>query len=49
VIWTLRKGAVFIRALPADQVGHERWQVAIEALIMAAEKRGPVMYARIRF
>jgi hypothetical protein len=47
VIWTLREAAEFIQALPAAEVGHERWQAAIEALIMAAEKRGPVMHARL--
>jgi hypothetical protein len=45
--WTLREAATFVRTLPQREAVHERWQVAVEALIMAAENRGPVMHARI--
>ncbi len=44
---TLRDAADYITELPKTE--HERapWQAAIEALIMAAENRGPLMHARI--
>jgi hypothetical protein len=33
--------------LPKAEQKHEKWQVAVECLIMAAEGRGPLMHARI--
>lgn len=33
--------------LPKAEQKHEKWQTAVEMLIMAAEGRGPLMHARI--
>ena len=33
--------------LPKAEKKHEKWQTAVEVLIMAAEGRGPTMHARI--
>ena len=44
---TLKHAADFIMRLPKAEQKHEKWQVAIEVLIMAAEGRGPLMHARI--
>ena len=44
---TLRDAADFITSLPKAEQNLEPWQTAIEALIMAAEGRGPVMHSRI--
>jgi hypothetical protein len=33
--------------LPKAEQKHEKWQVAVSCLFMAAEGRGPVMFARI--
>jgi hypothetical protein len=44
---TLKHAADFIMKLPKAEQAHEKWQTAIEALIMAAEGRGPLMLARI--
>jgi hypothetical protein len=33
--------------LPKAEQNHAAWQTAVEALIMAAEGRGPLMHARI--
>ena len=33
--------------LPKAEQKHEKWEAAIEALIMAAEDRGPLLHARI--
>jgi len=33
--------------LPKAEQNLEAWQTAVEALIMAAEDRGPLMHARI--
>jgi hypothetical protein len=44
---TLKAAADFIMKLPKAEQKHEKWQTAIEVLIMAAEDRGPTMHARI--
>jgi len=44
---TLKDAANYIQKLPKAEQDLEEWQVAIEALIMAAESRGPVMHSRI--
>ena len=44
---TLRDAADYIMKLPKVEQNLEAWQTAIEALLMAAEDRGPLMHARI--
>ena len=44
---TLRDAASYIMALPGKPRQSDEWQAAIEALLMAAEDRGPLMHARI--
>jgi hypothetical protein len=44
---TLRDAADYIMKLPKAEQDLEEWQAAIEALLMAAEDRGPLMHARI--
>jgi hypothetical protein len=44
---TLRDAADYIMKLPKAEQNLEAWQTAVEALIMAAENRGPLMHARI--
>jgi hypothetical protein len=44
---TLRDAASYIMALPGKTRQSDEWQAAIEALLMAAENRGPLMHARI--
>lgn len=44
---TLREAADYIMKLPKDQQKQPRWQAAVEALLMAAEGRGPILHARI--
>jgi hypothetical protein len=44
---TLRDAADHITKLPKAEQQLDEWQTAIEALIMAAESRGPLMHARI--
>ena len=44
---TLKHAADYIMKLPKAEQKHEKWQVAVECLIMAAEGRGPLMHARI--
>lgn len=46
-IRTLRDAARYIQKLPKAQQQLPHWQAATEALIMAAEGRGPEMHARI--
>ena len=43
----LKNAADYIMKLPKAEQKHEKWQTAIEVLIMAAEGRGPLMHARI--
>jgi hypothetical protein len=44
---TLRDAAAYIMKLPRGEQHLEEWQTATEALITAAEDRGPLMHARI--
>lgn len=44
---TLQEAADHIMKLPKAEQEAAEWQAATEALIMAAEDRGPVMHARI--
>ena len=44
---TLKEAADYIMKLPKAEQSHKEWQDAIEALILAAEGRGPIMHARI--
>jgi hypothetical protein len=44
---TLKNAADYIMKLPKAEQKHEKWQTAVEMLIMAAEGRGPLMHARI--
>jgi hypothetical protein len=44
---TLRDAADLIMKLPKAEQHLQEWQTATEALLMAAEDRGPLMHARI--
>ena len=44
---TLRDAGNYIAALSKAKQERPEWQTATEALIMAAEDRGPLMHARI--
>ena len=44
---TLRDAASYIMALPGKTRQSDEWQAAIEALLMAAEDRGPLMHAHV--
>ena len=44
---TLKHAADYIMKLPKAEQKHEKWQTAVEVLIIAAEGRGPLMHARI--
>jgi hypothetical protein len=44
-IGTLKEAAAFIRKLPKVEQAKPYWQAAAEAVIMAAEDRGPLMHA----
>jgi hypothetical protein len=44
---TLQAAGNYITKLPKDEHVAPEWQTAIEALILAAGGRGPVMHARI--
>ena len=44
---TLKDAANYITRLPKVEHDAKKWQTAIEALIMVAEGRGPLMHARI--
>jgi hypothetical protein len=44
---TLRQAGEYIAALPASEQRQAHWQTATEILLMAAERRGPLMHARI--
>jgi hypothetical protein len=44
---TLKDAAAYIMKLPKGEQHLEEWQAATEALLMAAEDRGPLMHARI--
>ncbi|WP_211913120.1 hypothetical protein [Tardiphaga alba] len=38
---------MLIQKLPKDKALSARWQAAIEALMLAAEDRGPLMHAEV--
>jgi hypothetical protein len=44
---TLRDAAIYIMALPGKARQADEWQTAIEALLMAAENREPLMHAHV--
>jgi hypothetical protein len=44
---TLKNAADYIMKLPKAEQKHEKWQTAVEVLIIAAEACGPLMHARI--
>ena len=44
---TLKNAAAYILALPKSEQQSPEWQADGEAVIMAAEDRGPLMHARI--
>ena len=44
---TLKDAAAYIMKLPKAEQDLPEWQAATEALLMAAEDRGPLMHARI--
>ena len=44
---TLLDAGEYIHALPRKETQSEHWQAAIEALLMAAEGRGPLLHARV--
>ena len=44
---TLQDAASYITTLPKAEQKASAWQAATEALIMAAEGRGPLMHARV--
>jgi hypothetical protein len=44
----LRDAADYIMKLPKAEQNLDAWQTAVEAPIMAAEDRGPLMHARIQ-
>lgn len=44
---TLRDAANYIRRLPKAEQELPAWQAAVEALILAAEGRGPMLQARV--
>jgi hypothetical protein len=44
---TLRDAAEYITALPKSEHDAADWQVAMDALLLVAERNGPEMLARI--
>src|ERR1700722_13078178 len=44
---TLKQAASYIMKLPKAEQNLPEWQTATEALIMAAEGRGPLLHARV--
>ena len=44
---TLRDAATLIQKLPKSQADLPAWQTATEALMLAAEERGPLMHAQV--
>lgn len=44
---TLRDAAALIQTLSKTEVDQPAWQTAIEALMLAAEDRGPLMHAQV--
>ena len=46
-LFTLRDAALYITKLPKAEQNLPEWRAATEALIMAAEDRGPLLHARV--
>ncbi len=44
---TLRDAANYIMKLPKADQAKPHWQAAAEAVLMAAEERGPLLHARV--
>ena len=44
---TLRDAAIYIMNLPVSDKRKPHWKAAAQALLMAAEDRGPLMHPRI--
>lgn len=44
---TLRDAGTLIQKLPKSQAGLPAWRTATEALMLAAEDRGPLMHAEV--
>jgi hypothetical protein len=44
---TLRDAATYVTKLPKKEHAAPRWQAAMEALILVAERNGPTILARI--
>jgi hypothetical protein len=44
---TLLDAGEYIAALPRKEAQVDHWQAAVEALLMAAEDRGPLLHARV--
>lgn len=44
---TLRHAEAYVAALPADQHDSPVWQTAIDCLLLAADKGGPIEFARL--
>jgi len=44
---TLDEAAAYIMKLPKGEQNLPEWQAAIEALIVAAQDRGPLLHARV--
>lgn len=44
---TLRDAGMLIQKLPKATADEPAWRTAIEALMMAAEDRGPLMHAQV--
>lgn len=44
---TLRDAGAYVAALPADQHDCLVWQTAIDCLLLAADKGGPMEFARL--
>lgn len=47
ILRTLREAGDYIMALPVKARQSEAWLAAAEALLMAAEDRGPLLHARV--
>jgi hypothetical protein len=45
--FTLKQAGDYIMKLPKAEQNLQEWQAATEALIMAAEDRGPLLHARV--
>jgi hypothetical protein len=44
---TLRDAGAYVASLPADQHDSPIWQPAIDCLLLAADKGGPIEFARL--